>query len=89
MIEKDALKIWIENISAGDSSKLERAGKAYQVAIQKELTDVQREYFLAYFRDGLNYAQISRKYGIDKSTVCRTVHRAMDAIQHCLEYAQL
>ncbi len=89
MAEQDIFKILLGNISEDDPQKIGRATKAYQFAVQKELTATQRKYFFAYYRDGLNYTQIGQKYRVNRTTVWRTVNRAMKTIQHCLEYAQL
>lgn len=89
MAEQDVFKILLGNISENDPERLDRVAKAYQFAVQKELTATQRKYFFAYYRDGLNYTQIGQKYGVNRSTVWRTMDRAMKMIQHYLEYAQL
>lgn len=89
MAEQDVFKILLGNISENDPERLDRVAKAYQFAVQKELTATQRKYFFAYYRDGLNYTQIGQKYGVNRSTVWRTMDRAMKMIQHYLKYAQL
>ena len=89
MAEQDVFKILLGNISENDPERLDRVAKAYQFAVQKELTATQRKYIFAYCRDGLNYTQIGQKYGVNRSTVWRTMDRAMKMIQHYLEYAQL
>lgn len=89
MAEQDVFKILLGNISENDPERLDRVAKAYQFAVQKELTATQRKYIFAYYRDGLNYTQIGQKYGVNRSTVWRTMDRAMKMIQHYLEYAQL
>ena len=89
MAEQDVFKILLGNISENDPERLDRVAKAYQFAVQKELTATQRKYFFAYYRDGLNYTQIGQKYGVNRSTVWRTIDRAMKMIQLYLKYAQL
>lgn len=89
MAEQNVFKILLGNISENDPERLDRVAKAYQFAVQKELTATQRKYIFAYYRDGLNYTQIGQKYGVNRSTVWRTMDRAMKMIQHYLEYAQL
>lgn len=89
MTEQDVFKILLWNISEDDPEKLDRAAKAFQLAVQKELTDVQRKYFVARYRDGLNYAQIGQKYGVNKASVWHTVDKGTKIIQRCLEYALL
>lgn len=54
--------------------------------IREELTDCQREILTAYYFHELNITQIAAQRGINKSTVCRTLHRAERRIRQCLKY---
>ena len=54
--------------------------------IERELTPMQRETVLAYYFQGLNICQIAQQRGLNKSTVCRTLHRAEKRLQRCLRY---
>lgn len=54
--------------------------------IEQELTPLQRETVLAYYFQGLNICQIAQDRGVNKSTVCRTLHRAETRIRRCLRY---
>lgn len=54
--------------------------------IERELTPMQRETVLAYYFQGLNICQIAQQRGVNKSTVCRTLHRAEKRLQRCLRY---
>lgn len=54
--------------------------------IQQELTQIQREILLAYYIQELTIPQIARERGVNKSTVCRTLHRAEKKLQRFLRY---
>ena len=54
--------------------------------IEQELTPLQRETVLAYYFQGLNICQIACQRGVNKSTVCRTLHRAEKRLRRCLRY---
>lgn len=54
--------------------------------IQGELTEHQRQTYLAYHYQGLNMEQIATLQGVNKSTVCRTLHRAEKRIQRITKY---
>lgn len=54
--------------------------------ISQELTPLQRETVLAYYFQGHNICQIAQDRGVNKSTVCRTLHRAETRIRRCLRY---
>lgn len=60
--------------------------KRMQKVIEKELTPLQRQTVLAYYFGGMNICQIAQSRGVNKSTVCRTLHRAERRIQKCLRY---
>ncbi len=57
-----------------------------QRVIKGELTPIQREVLNAFYFSGLSITQIARERGVNKSTVCRTLHRAEAKIRRCLKY---
>ena len=54
--------------------------------IESELTPIQREIIIAYYFQQKNICAIARERGVNKSTVCRTLHRAETRIRRCLKY---
>ena len=54
--------------------------------IREELTPLQREILLAYYFQNLTIPQIAKKRGVNKSSVCRCLHRAEDRLQRFLRY---
>ena len=54
--------------------------------IREELTPLQRQVILAYYFQDKNIPAIARERGVNKSTVCRTLHRAEQRIKRCLQY---
>lgn len=57
------------------------------VAIAEELTYAQKLYITAYFIDGLNMQEIGEKYGVNKSTVSRTIARGEKRLFRALRYS--
>lgn len=51
-----------------------------------ELTEKQRRAVLGYYIDKKNIPQLAREFGVNKSTVCRTLQRAERRLQQCLRY---
>ena len=49
--------------------------------MQEELTELQREALLAYYFQEKTLAQIAQDRGVNKSTVCRTLHRAEEKLR--------
>lgn len=54
--------------------------------LQNELTDTQRRTLIAYYFRQMTMAQIATEQGVNKSTVCRTLHRAEAKMRRCLKY---
>ena len=54
--------------------------------IEAELTEKQRRAVLGYYVDQKNIPQLAREFGVNKSTICRTIQRAERRLQRCLKY---
>ena len=54
--------------------------------IRDELTDAQREVLLAYYFQEKSITEIALDRGVNKSTVCRTLHRAEGKLRRYLKY---
>lgn len=57
-----------------------------QRVIQEDLTDVQREILIAYYFQEQTIPQIAAQRGVNKSSICRTLHRAEDRLRRYLKY---
>ncbi len=57
-----------------------------QNVIREELTPLQQETLIAYYFRQMNICQIAQERGVNKSTVCRTLHRAEARLRRCLRY---
>jgi RNA polymerase sigma factor (sigma-70 family) len=54
--------------------------------IREELTDLQREILVAYYFQEKTIPLIAQERGVNKSSVCRTLHRAEDRLRRYLKY---
>lgn len=54
--------------------------------MEQELTERQRQTLTAYYFRQLTIPQIAAEQGINKSSVCRTLHRAENRLRRCLKY---
>lgn len=57
-----------------------------QRVIREELTPMQRETILAYYFQEQTIVEIAQIRGVNKSTVCRTLHRAEEKLKRYLKY---
>lgn len=60
--------------------------KRVRQVIDQELSPLQRETLTAYYFQELNITQIAKLRGVNKSTVCRTLHRAEARLRKFLKY---
>lgn len=60
--------------------------KRVQRVIQEELTELQRQTLVAYYFQEQSLSQIAEDRGVNKSTVCRTLHRAEQKLRRYLKY---
>ncbi len=60
--------------------------KRVQRVIQEELTPLQQEVLVAVYFENRTVTQIARDRGVNKSTVCRTLHRAEERLRRFLKY---
>ena len=60
--------------------------KRVQRMIQEELTPLQREALIAYYFREQTISEIAAERGVNKSTVCRTLHRAEQKLRRYLKY---
>ena len=54
--------------------------------MQEELTPLQREVLLAFYFHERTITDIAAERGVNKSTVCRTLHRAEQKLRRYLRY---
>lgn len=54
--------------------------------IEEELTPIQRETLIAYYFQEMTIPQIAAERGVNKSSVCRTLHLAEARLRKSLKY---
>lgn len=64
----------------------EEAKKRLARVIREELTQVEREVLLAYYIQERNIPAIALDRGVNKSSVCRALHRAENKLKRYLKY---
>ena len=60
--------------------------KRVQRVIREELTELQREALLGYYFQEKTMTHIAQERGVNKSTICRTLHRAEEKLRRYLKY---
>ena len=77
-----------------DSMEREKLGVQMQKKIlmrilAEELSDSQRQVFMAYHFQGKTVQQIDEEQGVNKSTISRTLKRAEDNVYHIAKYFRM
>ena len=60
--------------------------KRIRQVMEHELTDCQRRTLIAYYFRQMTMPEIAEEQGVNKSTVCRTLHRAEEKLRRYLRY---
>lgn len=86
---KEVAQIVITDMDSTESEESVRRKHQKEILgriIQGELTECQRQTFLAYHLQGLTMTRIAAIQGVNKSTVCRTLKRAEQKIYRITKY---
>ena len=75
---------WNEN--EPDVDFVQHTKNCVAFAVQNELTEKQRQYFLKYYIDRKNMQQIASEFGVNKSSVSRTLYAARKRLARVLAY---
>ena len=76
----------VEN-SPDNGVALERLKRNLRKVIEEDLTPTQRCYLQTYYLTGWSMEAVASEYGVNKSTVSRTLKRARARINKALKYS--
>ena len=77
---------WQRELGDTNERELSHLKNCIKVAVEETLTPKQREY-LSYYMSGYNLVEISEIYNVDRSTVSKTMKRALDNLVSHIKYA--
>lgn len=81
------LMAWDRAEREDNGEQMERLRRNLRLALAQELTPRQREIVDLYFDQGLSVTRIAQQEGVHKSTVSRTLRRAMLRLKSYLQYS--
>lgn len=69
-------------------ARLSRATQLRRVhsVMRRELSPLQKQVLEGIYFENLSQAELARRMGVNRSTVCRTLHRAQDRLKRFLAY---
>ena len=82
--DKAAFRNWL-NTGGDNADELNYTKASMKQAIREELSERQRAYMMAYY-SGMTMQQVAKKYGVNVSTVSRTIARSRDRLRRVLKY---
>ena len=85
-VERTLYKIWVQASGETNEQWLEHLRNCVKVAIDECLTQKQKQYLLLYL-NGYNQVEITRMLSVDRCTVSKTLHRAINNLQRYLRFA--
>ena len=85
-LNRAAFEQWLKMGCNDNRAELDRLKQAIPVVLAECVTEAQRKYILHYFVDRMTQKQIGERYGVDHSTVSRTIHRGLDRMYRYLRF---
>lgn len=84
---KEMFDLLRQNESNGDNSELRKiAIRALKKVIEQQLTTRQKQYIVLYYYNDVDMVGIAKQFGVNKSTVSRTINRAKQNIYKYMKY---
>lgn len=80
------MTVWMRNNAEDNTLQLERMKRNLRIAREKELTPRQRYILELHYDRQMSVTEIAQELGVHISTVSRTLQRARNRLQHCLQY---
>lgn len=81
-----AFEMWLQSDGADNLLDLERAKRMLPLVLDECITVTQRNYILKYYLEKMSTVEIANFYGVNKSTVSRTIHRGLDKAHGYLRF---
>ena len=85
-MNRAAFEQWLQGEGGDNRAELDRLKRALPVVLAECVTETQRVYIQHYFVDRLKTPQIAAMYGVDPSTVSRTINRGLDRMYRYLRF---
>jgi len=73
-----AFDLWLHEEGTDNLIDLERAKRMLPIVLDECVTATQRDYIIKHYVDGMKIKDIAEFYGLNPSTVSRTINRGLD-----------
>lgn len=73
-----AFNLWLHSDQGDNLVDLDRAKRMLPIVLEECVTPTQRDYILKYYVEQMSVSEIAAQYGVNRSTVSRTIRRGLD-----------
>lgn len=80
------LAVYTELIADDNRDQINRLKRNLTHALRQDITQRQREYMILYYGRNMSMEAIAKQFGVNKSTVSRTLKRGRQRLYRCLRY---
>ena len=80
------LAVYTELMAQDNKEQMNRLKRNLTHALRQDITQRQREYMMLYYGQGMSMEAIAQQFGVNKSTVSRTLKRGRQRLYRCLRY---
>ena len=80
------LAVYSNMIADDNREQIGRLKRNLTHALRQDITPKQREYMILYYGQGMSMEAIGKQFGVNKSTVSRTLKRGRQRLYRCLRY---
>lgn len=81
------LQVYLRQIALTNDDQLDRVKRNLTTAIEQDLTSRQRQMLSLYYFKGYTMERVGKELGVNKSTVSRTITRAVRRLYRALKYS--
>ena len=80
------LAVYTELIADDNKDQINRLKRNLTHALRQDITAKQRQYMMLYYGQNMSMEAIAKEFGVNKSTVSRTLKRGRQRLYRCLRY---
>ena len=77
-LQHAAFDLWLLGEGTDNLADLDALKRALPIVLEECVSETQRTYILDFFVEGLTLEEIGKKYGVNRSTVSRGIHRGLN-----------
>lgn len=86
-LDQAAFNLWLMGEVEDNHAELNKVKQILPIVINECCTTVQKTYITHYFVNGMSIPQIAKVYGLNPSTVSKTIHRGLTRAYKYLRFS--